>query len=84
MGTYYLELPTRLEDITIASGTASDCQYVRAKCSEEDAPHVAPTNVFVLQTQERKYYIGAYKFELLTNTYDPGETSIGLKRRWPS
>ncbi|WP_086597139.1 hypothetical protein [Hymenobacter crusticola] len=78
--TYYLEIPTRFNGITIERGTLQDCDYLKSKCTSDSIINIDPARIYILHSEEKKYYIGAWKLQIITNTYDAGETSIGLKR----
>lgn len=78
--TFYVELPIRLYQATLFQGTIKDFDYVRSRCNEETARFIELSEVFVITAFGRRYYIGARQVQVFANTYDPLETSIGLKR----
>lgn len=76
LGTYYVEIATKLEDLIIDQGTEQDLEYVRSRSSTQ-GPY---TKVFVIHSKGAKYYIGAGQIEIQENNLDISETSIGAKR----
>ena len=81
-GVFYLEIPAWLEDITVEHGTEADWTYVRTRCWEETkvVDFYGRENIFVFKCGDKKYFIGANSLKVFENTYDPLETSIGMKR----
>lgn len=79
MAVYYLEIITTFDDLIIRKGEAEDVDRVIKRCGK-DASSVTTENVFVLESGGEKYYVGAYQVDIYNNTYDPLETSIGIKR----
>ena len=78
--TFYLEIPTYFNDLLIENGGESDCQYISKRCDAEFVDSLEPKDVFVLKTNEQRYFVGARKLEIITNSLRPGETSIGVKK----
>lgn len=78
VSTYYVELPTVLSNIEIYEGELSDYSYVLERCNIEN--EVGFRKVYVLISENSKYYIGAGNYQIQQNSLLPLETSLGLKR----
>ncbi|KOY86812.1 hypothetical protein AD998_12265 [bacterium 336/3] len=82
-GVAYLELDTIFEDITISKlGDKHDIEYFRQRsCIETyDDDFVIHENIFVLESQGKKFYIVARDVIIENNNYDSAKTS--LKPKW--
>ncbi|GGG60513.1 hypothetical protein [Hymenobacter glacieicola] len=81
-GTFFIELPTILDDISIFLGNEEDYEYLRGKMTEElILENLNTSSIFCIKSCGLKYYVVADTLEINENDYDPSETSIGLKRK---
>jgi hypothetical protein len=79
-GVFYIETPTILYDIVIQNGLQIDCDYIQGKCMQDHVGLITSERVFILYARGIKHYIGARKLEVITNEYNPMDTSIGVKK----
>ena len=75
-GTFYIELATMLEDLMVEQGNEDDLNYVKMRSNGQ----AVLGKVFVIHSVGVKYYIGARQMEILENSLDVLETSIGAKK----
>jgi len=75
--TAYMELPTYFTDIKLYLGEELDWEYIQNKIPDLISPF---HKLFVIMTNDVKYYVLASRVEIQTNNLPPLETSIGLKR----
>ena len=75
-GVFYLEMPTvSSKRIFIYEGDEDDKKYIEAKFFEQIHCYVVLT-VFILEIEQKKYYIGASNIAVAKNTLFPWQTSI--------
>ena len=81
IGVFYMDITTIYYDLTITQGTDEEAEKISHKCNKEFIGDISGEDIFVLESEGRKYYIGAAKMDIMNNTYSPLETSIGAKRK---
>ena len=75
-GTFYIEIATRLNDIVIEIGDEQDMEYIIPRSNGQ----AILGKVFIIHSGGIKYYVGAGQMEILENSLDILETSIGAKK----
>jgi len=75
--TDYMELPTYFTDIKLYLGEELDWEYIQNKIPDLISPF---HKLFVIMTNDVKYYVLAGRVQVMENNLPPLETSIGLKR----
>ncbi|MEM9980862.1 MAG: hypothetical protein AAF734_00105 [Bacteroidota bacterium] len=81
IGVFYMDITTIYYDLTITQGTDEEAEKISHKCNKEFIGDISGEDIFVLESEGRKYYIGAEQMDIYNNTYDPFETSLGPKRK---
>ncbi|MGD1843500.1 MAG: hypothetical protein ACFB0B_21805 [Thermonemataceae bacterium] len=81
IGVFYMDITTIYYDLTITQGTDEDAEKISHKCNKEFIGDISGKDIFVLESEGRRYYIGAAKMEIHNNNYYPLETSLGPKRK---
>ena len=66
---YYLEVPTKLENVKIYSGNQDDFSYVKSKCPFEI--FFKYDKVYILEAGSKKHYIGAKNIKVNKNKLEP-------------
>jgi hypothetical protein len=72
---FYLELPTRLYDVTIYEADGETLQEVEQKCADKINPNLGE-KVFVLESAGRKFFIGCGQLQVKENHLDHLDSSI--------
>ena len=73
-GVFYIEMPDKLDGVTIREGSEQEYEYVEGRCFFE--VHRQFSKVFVLRSQEKDYYVGARGIEVSENDKPPLESSL--------
>ena len=73
-GIFYIEMPDKLDVVTIREGSEQEYEYVESRCFFE--VHRQFSKVFVLRSQGKDYYVGARSFEASENDMPPLESSL--------
>jgi hypothetical protein len=73
VGSFYTEIPLKLSGLTIELGTLEDRDYLLTRCDEKAVHSIGLEEVYVIRSQNKKYYIGARAIEIDKNNYLPLE-----------
>lgn len=71
---FYIEMPTRFEDMTLILGTSEDEKYLKDKLGS--ALSLNFQKVYVIQNDVTKYYVVASDVQLTENELPPLESGL--------
>ena len=80
-GVFYIEITTVYDDLHISFGNEEDVKDISSRCDEDYIGDISTTNIFILESNGKRYRVGAAQMDIQNNTLYPPETSLGPKRK---
>jgi hypothetical protein len=81
-GVAYMEIIPCFSGIEFAHPTPREVQYIEARCTGGRLPQ--GTRIYVLVSENKRYYVVAGNMEIDSNSLDPSRTCLGGRTCWPA